>query len=68
MRQVRYAQPKCKTDNLCLTERPIYSSESEESEGSGLDDSRSKRLTKAKKLEDSADNVSHHDGKTVVIM
>lgn len=43
---------------LCFTERPIYSSESDDSEGSGLDDSRAKRLTKAKRLEDSDDNVS----------
>ena len=43
---------------LCFIERPIYSSESDDSEGSGLDDSRAKRLTKAKRLEDSDDNVS----------
>ena len=49
--------------NVCVcihvTERPIYSSESDASEGSNLDESRSKRLNKVKRLEDS-DDVSHH--------
>ena len=36
-----------------FAERPIYSSESEDSGGSDLDDARAKRLSKAKRLDDS---------------
>ena len=38
---------------LFFAERPIYSSESEDSGGSDLDDARAKRLSKAKRLDDS---------------
>ena len=38
---------------VLFAERPIYSSESEDSGGSDLDDARAKRLSKAKRLDDS---------------